>query len=149
MEVDPSSNGGHKRSPPSAKGGPTLACSVLVTEQVLASPEFVTTSESLDKPSGESRAPSSPSVEIRHGTLVKCMFNSLDEVSALSAIYAKLLTIAPQELSGEDLAVPSSLALVARESEAPTLNIAPLQAHLPSPYNDLDWEVDELLVDEC
>lgn len=122
---------------------------VLVTKKVSASPKFFTTPESLDELSDESWAPSSPSVEVRHGTSRKCMFNSLDKVLALSMIFAKSLTIAPQEPSREDLTMPSSLALVAGGSEAPLLNISPLQTCPPSPYNDLDWEADDLLVDEC
>lgn len=69
---------------------------------------------------------------------MKCMFNSLDEVLALSVIFMKSLTIATQEPSGGDLVGPSSLALVVGGSEAPPLNIPPLQAHPPSPYDGLE-----------
>lgn len=126
VEVGPSNNGGHKRSPPSPKGGHALTCSILVMKQVMSSPEFVTTSGLLGEPSSESWASSSPSIEVRHGTSRKCMFNSLDEVSTLSVIFVNSLTLAPQESSEEDLAGPSSLALVAGGLDAPPLNIPPL-----------------------
>lgn len=77
-------------------------------------------------PSNESQVQPSPSIEVKHGTPMKCMFNSLDEVSALSAIFTKSLTLAPQEVDGEDLVGPSSLSLVAGGSNAPPLNIPPL-----------------------
>lgn len=58
------------------------------------------------------------------------------------------MTFTSHELSKEDLEGPSSLALIAGELEGAPLAIPPLQAHPPSPYNDLDWANDDLLVDE-
>lgn len=77
------------------------------------------------------------------------MFNSLDEVLVLSTIFTKSLTIAPQQPSGGDLAGPSSLALIVGGLEAGPLNIPPLQAHPPIPYDDLEWETNKILVNEC
>lgn len=53
-----------------------------------------------------------------------------------------------QEMSEEDLKGPSSLAIVVGESKGAPLAIFPFQAHPPSPYDDLDWENDNLLFDE-
>lgn len=64
MEDGPSSNGGHKRIPPSLKGGPVLACSILVKKPNPTSLEFVTAPKSLGEPSGESREQPSPSIEV-------------------------------------------------------------------------------------
>lgn len=126
VEVGPSGNEGRKRSPPSSQGGPVMTCYVLVTKPVPASPEFVTTPESFKKPSGESQAQHVLSTKNRHGAPMGCMFNFMDEVLTLSAIFMNLLNLTPQDLSGEDLEGPSSLALVARSSDAPPLNIPPL-----------------------
>lgn len=75
VEVGPSRNGGRKRSPLSSKGGFSLACIILVTENTLVSLDFITAPKSLDDPSRESWVlPPSP-IEVTHGTHVKCMFN--------------------------------------------------------------------------
>lgn len=64
MEDDLFHNGGCKRSPPSLKGGPMLACFILVMELASASREFVTALESLSEPNGEPKAHPSLSIEV-------------------------------------------------------------------------------------
>lgn len=149
VEDGPFKNRQYRRTLPSPHSGPMLTCYVLITELVLASPEFFTAPESFGKLSDEPQEQSVSSIEIRHGALVGYMFNSMDEVPTLLAIFMKSLTLTPQELGGEDLDGPSSLALVAGGLNAPPLNILPLEARPPSPYEDLDWEADNLLVDKC
>lgn len=137
------------RSPPSSKGCPMLACAILVIEKVSASHELVTTPKSLDNPSSESSVPSFPFVEVTHGTPMNCMFNSMEKILTLSKKFVKSLTIALEEPSGEDHAGPSSLVLIVGGLEVSPLNILSFQGHPPSQYSGLDWEVDDLLVDEC
>lgn len=140
------SNGGWKKGSPSSREGFALACIILVTEASLTSLEFLTVP--LDEVNGGSQVPPSSPAQLTHDTPVKCMFNSIDDVPNLSVIFARSMNFTLQGLSEGNLEVPSSLALVIRESEGAPLAIPPLQACFLSPYNDLDWENNDLLVDE-
>lgn len=112
----------------------------------LASLEFVTIS--FDEIDGGSRVPPSSPIQLTHGSLFKCMFNSVDDVPALSMIFARSMTFSSQELSEEYLEEPSSLDIVIGESEGALLSTPSLQDHPPSAYDDLDWDNNDLLFDQ-
>lgn len=112
IKNDLACNGGQKKGSPSSKGGFALACVILVMEEALTSLKFITTLESFGDPSNGSRAPPPSPIELMHGTLVRCIFNFVDDVSVLSMIFLKLFTFTSEELSGEDLEGPSSLAFI-------------------------------------
>lgn len=108
VEASPSGNKGHKRSPPPLQGGLVMTCFVLVTKPVLTSPKLVTAPKSFSEPSDGSQAQPTLTTKNKNDSLTRCMLNSVDEDPALSEIFAKLLTLNPQDLSREDLKEPSS-----------------------------------------
>jgi hypothetical protein len=80
----------------------------------------------LDKVGNGSQAPPSSPTYLTHGTLMKCMFNLVDDILTLSSIFARLMTFTSHELSEEDLEGSSPLSLVVGESEGTTLATPPL-----------------------
>lgn len=67
-------------------------------EATPTSPVFVTITS--DRINGGSQVPPLSPTQLTHGTPVKCMFNSVDDVSALSVIFGRSMTSTSQELSG-------------------------------------------------
>ncbi|XP_059063825.1 vegetative cell wall protein gp1-like [Cryptomeria japonica] len=108
------------------------------------SPEFITTP--LPETDNLVRVPSSPSESLASSPEA-CMFGSLEDISALSTIFTRSLTLASSELEDKGVATASSLALAAGEGPDVALAIVPLRAYPPSPY-DLDWEDGALLQDD-
>lgn len=74
------------------------------------------------------------------------MFSCLEDISPLSTISTRSLTLTSSELVDEDVVFSSSLSLATSEAPDVALAIVPLQYFPPSPY-DLDWEGKALLED--